>query len=592
TANGGYVSYSLSRSERLKYGIPWTIGVSLDATPQPTVVYSPTHAVTSRTSSEGKTRVQVTGNASDGPGPFRLLWKRGTRPVDGFVVGYPPQGKEDGYFLWVVEAAKPTGTSPQMKREVTLCIDRSGSMKGQRLSQVRGTAGAVLNSLRPADTFNIISFNEKVDSLSKTPLGNTVTTLTAARTYLKNIRPGGGSDIYSALETALNQPPPKDRLPIVLFFTDGLPSGGKSNKEVDIRNLAIKNNPHRRRVYTFGVDVQVNSPLLQRIADETGGQSLFVLPKDSVADKAAPLLKRLQSPVLTGATMHSGDANGKGASGRFHAVLPARVPDLFAGDRLVVVGRYRSWKRTMLTLTGTYFGKRHSLRFEFDPKTATTRNTFIPRLWAARRVAQLVDIIRQRGATYKPAYATPSKTTDPTVARCSREVLDLTARHGVVTEYTAFLAAKGSGAFQAPARYSQLLRNFDRRAAQSRVGLGGVSQEYNANRLKEQTRADRRNWFWNSRMQSVRVNSVQPIGDTAMFRQKNGWIDGRLLNGRKLPTPTATVTFGSSDYWKLVERLSANGRQRPLSLNGNLQVKDGSGSVLIRRQTHRPPANP
>lgn len=584
---GSCLVYSLPKSERLSYAVGWSIDVSWKEG-RPDLLYSPTHPIAMTSGAGRSSGVRVDAKAAAEPGPFRLLWKRGgeDESVDGFVIGYPPQARDDGYFLWVVKAASRPAPS-SAKREITLCIDRSGSMKGRRLTQVRSVADGVLKSLKPGDTFNIISYNENVDALSKTPLANSTKSLAGARTYLNNIRPKGGADIYSALEAALQQPAPKDRLPIVLFFTDGLPIGGKlermhKNKEIAIRNLAIKSNPHHRRVYTFGVDVQVNSPLLQSIADETGGQCSIVLPKESVVDKAAPLLKRLQSPVLTGAVVSVGGGMGKDGNSRIRSMLPERIPDLYAGDRLVIVGRYRGSDPVTLTLSGTHAGKRRSFRFAFDPKTADIEHDFLPRLWAARRTAQLVDVIRRRGASYKPSYATQTKSTDAVVARCSREILDLTARYGVVTEYTAFLA--GSAApFQARGQYSRLMSNFANRAGRSRAGFGGVNQELNGKRMRGQTRVEQRSWYYNSRMTAVQVDSVQSFPHTAMFRQNDGWVDGRLLNGRKLPAPAVSIEIGSPEYWRLADRLSSQGRQGVLALSGNLLIQDGSRTILIRR---------
>ena len=60
-------------------------------------------------------------------------------------------------------AAPPADLSEKLdrlKREVTVVIDRSGSMAGEKLEQVRTAATQVLEGLADGETFNIIVYNE------------------------------------------------------------------------------------------------------------------------------------------------------------------------------------------------------------------------------------------------------------------------------------------------------------------------------------------------------------------------------------------------------------------------------------------------
>ena len=71
----------------------------------------------------------------------------------------------------------------------------------------------------------------------------------------------GGTNIHDALVEALRQDPTPDRLPIVLFLTDGRPTIGQTGEKA-IREAAEAANRYGKRVFTFGVGVDVNSPLL------------------------------------------------------------------------------------------------------------------------------------------------------------------------------------------------------------------------------------------------------------------------------------------------------------------------------------------
>ncbi|MFH0939159.1 MAG: VWA domain-containing protein [Planctomycetota bacterium] len=108
-----------------------------------------------------------------------------------------------------------------MKREVTLVLDRSGSMKGEKIKQVREAAKQIIAGLKPEETFNIIIYNESVDVFAEKPVLKSKEIETAAGAFLDNTMPCGGTNIHDALMEALRQKPTEGALPIVLFLTDG-----------------------------------------------------------------------------------------------------------------------------------------------------------------------------------------------------------------------------------------------------------------------------------------------------------------------------------------------------------------------------------
>ena len=152
---------------------------------------------------------------------------------------------------------------------------------------------------------------------------------------------------------------------------------------------------------------------------------------------------------------------------RVSDLVPAKLPDLFKGDQLVLLGQYTGEEPMMIHLTGNYLGKTRTFRFEFKPKSAHVRNAFVSRLWASRKIATLIDAIRQMGAepslriagsfnaTRNPTQqqirnANPrvnvsaDPNADAKLKELTEEILRLTAEYGILTEYTAFLAREGT----------------------------------------------------------------------------------------------------------------------------------------------------
>ena len=329
-ADGDRIDYELPRTESLAYVVPWDVTVHIRSHRPISTLYSPSHKIETARFGNGAVRATVAKDARLEPGPFRLSYLVERNGVTASLLAYPDMRVKGGYFLLLagLPAKLPKGKDgPVIKREVTLVLDRSGSMNGEKIEQVREAALQVIAALEEGEAFNIIVYNESVESFSPKPVRKTDETVQAARLYLKSIRAGGGTNIHDALLEALRQKPVNAHLPMVLFLTDGLPTIGQTS-EVAIRNVAMKANPFKRRIFTFGVGVDVNTPLLDKIALETRATATYVLPKEDVEVKVASVFKRLAGPVLAGASLEVRGADGK----RFAVVsdvMPAKIPDLF-----------------------------------------------------------------------------------------------------------------------------------------------------------------------------------------------------------------------------------------------------------------------
>ena len=69
-----------------------------------------------------------------------------------------------GYFLLLAGLPpEPKGKAAEIRREVTLVIDRSGSIRGEKLDQVREAARQVIAGLDEGEAFNLVLYNEGVD---------------------------------------------------------------------------------------------------------------------------------------------------------------------------------------------------------------------------------------------------------------------------------------------------------------------------------------------------------------------------------------------------------------------------------------------
>jgi len=583
-AEGNRVDYELPRSEALDYAVPWIITVRVQSKRAISTIYSPTHGLDVRRAATNVVSARLSADATKQPGPFRLSYLAEADGVAASLFAYPDAKTGGGYFLLLagVPATPPSAGASAIRREVTLVLDRSGSMNGGKIAQVREAARQIIGGLADGETFNIIAYNDTIEQFSGEAVAKDKD---AAMKYIDSIQARGGTNIYDALAEALRPTPRAGSLPIVLFLTDGLPTVGQTS-EAAIRDVALKANPHNRRIFTFGVGVDVNTPLLEKIAAETRGMATFVMPKEDVEVKVAQVFKRLAGPVLADPRIITGEG------GRVTDLVPSKIPDVFADDQLVMVGRYvKSDEPLLFELTGNYLGKERRFRFRFDLASATTRNAFVPRLWASRRIAVLVDAIRQMGAGGPGNVAVVMAATDPHLKELVDEVVRLSTEFGILTEYTAFLAREGTDLTRKDEVLAQASRNFLDRAIATRSGVGSVNQESNLIAQRSQATLNMRNAFLDQNMDRVSTSAVQQINDRAFYRRGNQWIDSRLIN-EKSAAPAETIEYGTEAYQRLVGRLTAENRSGTIAQRGDvLMLMDGK-AVLIKAPSADPAPGP
>jgi Ca-activated chloride channel family protein len=347
--------------------------------------------------------------------------------------------------------------------------------------------------------------------------------------------------------------------------------------------MARDGNGAHRRIFTFGVGADVNTPLLNALATESRAAATFVLNDKEVDEKIAAVFERLCGPVMADPRLTVVDAQGRPAPGAVMDVIPERLPDLFKGDQLVVLGRYVADSPLTFELTGDFRGRVRTFRFAFAVDNASTKNGFVPRLWASRRIGVLTDAIRQAGVDSPPAYGgmfVATAATDPRARELVEEVVRLSTEFGVMTEYTAFLALEGSDLSSPDAVLRQAQQNFDRRAGRVRSGIGSVNQEMNIMAQANQSVLNHANYFNDKNLNRVSVNAVRQVGDRAFYQRHGRWVDSSYVANAQRAAPRE-VRFGTSEYFALANQLANDGRQGAMALNGDILLNVDGRAVLV-----------
>ena len=570
------LDYVLLRSESPDYRVKWNIDVKWALKGGIATAYSPSHEISPARIAKGF-RAKLGGRIA--PGPFRLsVLRRKKKGAVASFLTHPEEGRDGGHFLLLIVPPERDESAPALKREVTVVIDRSGSMAGEKMDQARAAAAQVVEGLEEGEFFNLIIYNEAVEPFAEKPVIVNRDNLMRARKFIEAIRVSGGTNIHGALQKAIAQPVRKGIVPIVLFLTDGLPTIGETS-EKRIREKVRDSNRNRRRIFTFGVGVDVNTPLLSRLADDSRATATYVLPKEKVEVKVASVFRRLSGPVLSFPRLKVVTRDGKPVPHRIDDLVPHQLPDFFSSDQIIVTGRYRGSEPLEFRLTGDDGERRRKFTFAFRP--GEKRNPFVPRLWAMRKIAVLTEALRDLGADSALNGLTGDNVdrNDPRVKELVNEIVRLSTEHGILSEYTAFLALEGEVFRPEERRAALAAGNFDQRALKTRSGKLSVNQDLNLWNQKQRGTLNPSNEYVNGELEVERVANVAQFSDMAFFKRGNEWVDASLTLAEKggAALPVREITVDSAEFKGVVDKLVAKQRQSCLALGGSLElVVDGT----------------
>jgi len=351
----------------------------------------------------------------------------------------------------------------------------------------------------------------------------------------------------------------KERPCFVLFLTDGLPTVGVKDVRTILANAA-KVAPSHVRLFVFGVGYDVNTLLLDKLAQEHSGAPEYVRPGEDLEIKVSNLYRKISYPILTDMALEFDGIEP-------YDVFPQRLPDLFKGSQIVVAGRYRGSGRTDVTLSGQAGGRGH----EFELRQQVTRDDkshdFIPQLWANRKIAFLLGEIRVNGQTQELVD----------------EIVRLSKQYGIITEYTSFLVEEPTIVF-APDYMEEAASDFRALNAMKMAETTGGSAVNQSVNLKSKGAAmsapapNAQSYFDEAGVEVV-IKQVYNIANRTFFQQDNSWIENNYTDDMEV----LEIRNYSQAQFQLLDRdpglgkLMSLGDEVLLLINGNAVRISNSG---------------
>ena len=342
---------------------------------------------------------------------FELFYTISSEKIGLNLLSFKEEG-QDGFFLLLAAPDVKVNEEEIVVKDIILVLDTSGSMQGEKMDQAKEAARYVLDHLNPLDRFAIVSFATTTRSFS--PSLEPAAQADKGKDFLDRLEAMGSTDINRAMIEAVGLAE-EVRPTTLIFLTDGLPTEGVTVTGAILDNVA-REAPDNVRIFSFGVGDDVDTDLLDQISMDNGGASTYVRPGEEIDEEVSAFYRRVKMPVLSDLSLDWGDII-------VDQVYPQRIPDLFAGSQLIMLGRYREGGPAKITLKGMVNQEERSYTYEDLSFRKEGGDDFIPRLWATRAVGYYLTQIR--------LYGEKQEWID--------SIVSLSTRYGIITPYTSFL---------------------------------------------------------------------------------------------------------------------------------------------------------
>jgi len=497
-------------------------------------IYSPSHTVDVKR--KGENSASISFETSNNDNDFQLFYGLSNNDFGMSLLTYREPGK-DGYFLLQISPKDNVTESQLVNKDIVFVLDTSGSMADEgKMEKARNALLFGVRTLREGDRFNVINFAGEEHLFEDKLVASNADNRRRGEEFVKKLQPNGGTNINDALKAALKQFDSSDRPKMLVFLTDGRPTVGESNVDKIIKNsreLKVEN----LRLFTFGVGYDVNTQLLDKLAEENSGTADYVEPKEDLEIKVSNFFTKVNSPVLTNLEMDFGGV-------QTDLMYPRALNDIFKGSQLTIIGRYRNasdLNNITLHLKGKTGRETRTFNYsDLDFPLRADKNEFLPRLWATRRVGWLIEQIRSNGENKE----------------LRDEIVDLGTRYGIVTPYTSYLATENSfqidgssvGGGVVSGRRNTRNMPAPKSSADMISGEGAVLASKDAKKKQETVSVT-------SDDEQFRVNgqiAVKKVGVKTFYLENGVWIDSEFKEEAKISE--TKLQFASNAYFDLVAK--------------------------------------
>lgn len=176
------------------------------------------------------------------------------------------------FYVMLDLRVKKEMTTARRRLNLALVIDRSTSMRGARMQNVKIAAQDLLGALRPDDRLAIVAFSDRAEVLAPSELVRNTSSFNSA---IAALTPGGGTEICRGLLAGLEQlraGMAADSINHLILLTDGRTYGDEEFALTEARRAASEG----LGISALGIGEDWNDSFLDKLAQYGGGVSQYI----------------------------------------------------------------------------------------------------------------------------------------------------------------------------------------------------------------------------------------------------------------------------------------------------------------------------
>ncbi len=311
---------------------------------------------------------------------FELTWKPAAATTPSVGLFREQVGDTDYLLAFVTPPAVEQAVQKPLPREVVFVIDNSGSMGGTSIEQAKASLIYALGRLQPADRFNVIRFDDTMDTLFPGPVPADADHLRRATSFVHALQAAGGTEMVPAMRAALaDSATDADAVRQVVFLTDG----AIGNEQQLFETITAMRG--RSRVFMVGIGSAPNTYLMTRAAELGRGAFTHIGSVDQVEERMRGLFAKLENPVVTGLAVKFSEAAAD--------TTPAIIPDIYRGEPLVLAAKLAKLSGSM-EIKGRIGDRPWLVTL---PLAKAAEGKGLSKLWARRKIsdAEVARTMRQ-----------------------------------------------------------------------------------------------------------------------------------------------------------------------------------------------------
>lgn len=176
------------------------------------------------------------------------------------------------YVILDLQAPLESRRSPSPPLNVCIVLDRSTSMKGEKMDVLKSTAVQILRNLRQQDILSVVAFSDRAEVIIPASYHQDRSRLEAR---IQMIQPSGGTEIFQGLNAGAKEvmrSHDSKRVNHIILLTDGQTYGD----EQECLELASKLAERSVGISAMGIGKEWNDIFLDVLATRTGGSSAYL----------------------------------------------------------------------------------------------------------------------------------------------------------------------------------------------------------------------------------------------------------------------------------------------------------------------------